>query len=274
MQCLFRKRTLSTLAIGITIVGMTVGIWGCSTSESLTRQIVDERYQAIGLEVTYRDGSHEYDHPALLPPEHIHDILSTIQAFPASMIPRVLKGLHQPSPAFSEEQLNFFSKYLSQALLQATPLETATFFWVHSRENGLFEITSGGMYVEGETLHVLLPNYRHTVSSHTLLDSLKQTPLFPREDPLYHLEAKAPARPQETRATATLWAPTGYHFLFPLHADMDDHQTTEGSRSDTRDRHEQATVKKRLERIQALHQDGLITDQEYKEKKQEILDGL
>lgn len=68
-------------------------------------------------------------------------------------------------PAFAEETVEFWAPLLSLGLSRATPEESVTFY--HSRKLSPMkrEVTSGGIYLDGEELHILLSNYRSETSS-------------------------------------------------------------------------------------------------------------
>ena len=51
----------------------------CTSGPSLTRSIVNQPNKAVGMELTYREGSIEYSHPANLTPEILEKILQHIE---------------------------------------------------------------------------------------------------------------------------------------------------------------------------------------------------
>jgi hypothetical protein len=62
--------------------------------------------------------------------------------------------------AFDENMIAFLAPLLSLGLGQATSEEVITFYLSKDRSGGRREVTSGGLFVEGEELHLLLANYR------------------------------------------------------------------------------------------------------------------
>jgi hypothetical protein len=62
--------------------------------------------------------------------------------------------------AFTGKDILLFAPFLAQALSKATPEEIVTFYQTRDISMGRREVTSGGLYVDGEELHFFLSNYR------------------------------------------------------------------------------------------------------------------
>ena len=259
-------------------LGLVIGLLttSCSSHPSTTRFLVEQPDKTVGMEVTYRDGSPEYSHPAHVPSETLNQVLQHVEMQPSSLLDRMVGGSSTTQTAFSEEQRDFFSHHLSQALNRATPLETVTFYWATSRGNGIWELTSGGLYLQDHRLHLVLPNFRQTVTGQHPPQHIRENPLLPLGQPLHSLKAMKPAQ-QVTYSLATeLWSPQTPHFVFPLHLFSSTHGTapepqarTSGS-SQSPDR----STKARLQRLKELRQDDLLSEEEYQQKRQEILEKL
>jgi hypothetical protein len=61
--------------------------------------------------------------------------------------------------AFDDNIIAFLAPLLSLGLAQATPEEVITFYLSKDRSGGNREVTSGGLFVQGEELHFVLANY-------------------------------------------------------------------------------------------------------------------
>ncbi len=241
-----------------------------------TRFLVEQPDKTVGMEVTYREGSPEYSHPAHLPPEILGQILQHVEVQPSSLLDRMVGSSSTIQAAFSEEQRRFFSNHLSQALNRATPLETVTFYWATSRGNGIWELTSGGLYLQDHTLHLVLPNFRQTVPGQHPPQHIKEDPLLPLGQPLHSLTAIKPAQ-QVTHSLATeLWSPQTPHFVFPLNLFSSTHGTTPDPQAQTSGTSQppDRSMKARLQRLKELWQDDLLSEKEYQQKRQEILEKL
>ena len=66
-------------------------------------------------------------------------------------------------PAFTDKDIAFFAPLLALALSKATPEEVVTFYQTRAISAIAREVTSGGLFVQGDELHLILANYR----SHT-----------------------------------------------------------------------------------------------------------
>jgi len=262
-------RMLLVLGIGLLTVS-------CTSGPSLTRSIVNQPNKAVGMELTYREGSIEYSHPANLSPEILEKILQHIEVQPSSLLEQLVGASTSNQEAFSEEQREFFANNLSAALNHATPLETVTFYWTTPRGNGIWEITSGGLYLQGNDLHLVLPNYRQTVAAKNPPQAFKNQPLSRLGESLYSLKAIAPARQFTHGFPTELWAQQTPHFVFPLNR-LADAQISSGSQHEKPVRprlNSGESIKQRLQTLHELRQEGFISEEEYQNKRQEILEKL
>ncbi|MEX0830458.1 MAG: SHOCT domain-containing protein [Nitrospirales bacterium] len=256
-------------------------IIGCETISyssglSSTRYLVNEPEMTVGMEVTYRDGSPEYSHPAAINPELLDQVLHHIEVQPSSLLERIAGGSATIQQAFSAEQRSVLCNALSKALNLATSLETVTFYWATPRGNGLWEITSGGLYLQEDDLHMLLTNYRQTVPAKNPPQNPRKHPLSPLGESLHSLRAIDPLRQLSHSLATELWSPQTPHFIFPLKTwstgqnpshspEVSASHTSGGSRE---------SIKQRLKNLEDLRKEGLLTEKEYQQKRQEIFEEL
>jgi hypothetical protein len=66
-------------------------------------------------------------------------------------------------PAFTDKEIAFFAPLLALALSKATPEEVVTFYQTRDLSALSREVTSGGLFIQDDELHLILANYR----SHT-----------------------------------------------------------------------------------------------------------
>ncbi|HXX76066.1 MAG TPA: hypothetical protein VEI50_13130 [Nitrospiraceae bacterium] len=148
-------------------VSITTGpIVACSPTQFTTVTIYETpaRYVRLEFDRTVKKGM-EHSHPISLTPEQVAAVLGGVRideplaklpVYDDMSVPRV----HQ---AFTDAEIAFLAPLLAQALSQATPEEVVTFY--HTRDLSALsrEVTSGGVFVQGDELHLILANYR----SHT-----------------------------------------------------------------------------------------------------------
>jgi len=264
---------ITTVLLGIGIGWLTVG---CTSGPPTTRHLVDQPDKTVGMEVTYREGSPEYSHPAVLTPKLLDQVLQLIEIQPSSLLDRIAGGSSTAQKAFSDEQRGFLANHLATAMNQATPLETVTFYWATPRGNGIWELTSGGLYLQENNLHLVLPNYRQTVPARNPPEVPRKHPLIRIGESLHSLRAINPGQQLPHSLTTELWSAQTPHFVFPLIELTDVHMTSEvpqGTPSAPPLSPEQS-IKQRLQVLEELRQEGLLTEKEYQHKRQKILEGL
>jgi hypothetical protein len=102
-----------------------------------------------------------HSHPAVIAPERLRVILSGVRIQEHRIAPqRWLQGEAPLVPAFNEEELALLSVHLSEALAQAQYNERVTFYLSQPQTSARRLITSGGIYVLGTELHVILGNWQ------------------------------------------------------------------------------------------------------------------
>jgi len=143
--------------IGLLVVG--VFLWGCETPQFQTLMIFDGPNRVVALQVmpdAY--GGKGYDHPVTMTEAEMVNILRGL---------RVEEGLfgspdssqNEGHPVFSEGEGNFFAPLFVKGLSQATREELVTFFETAELSPEYQGTTSGGLFVTGDALHVILSNY-------------------------------------------------------------------------------------------------------------------
>ncbi len=135
------------------------------------------------------DSSQRFTHPFALSPEDWKSILISLH------VQRQAEGLLFPVPqgpmlpAFSEDEVSYLSVTLSKAFAQAQPDEWIVFGLSQSSQQGLTELTTGGGYVAGPLLHLVLANYRKVVTMPSTRQLLSDRPLRSDAGPAYDLVA-------------------------------------------------------------------------------------
>jgi hypothetical protein len=142
---------------------------GCASGPIPTLTIYETPQSFVRLET---DPSLEqetgHSHPAYIPTERMAAVLRGIVVQePLTRLP-LYDDLSIPHrhPAFSESAIEFLAPLLRLALSKATPDELVTFYQSQPLSGMKREVTSGGIFLDGEDLHIVLSNYRsQTLSS-------------------------------------------------------------------------------------------------------------
>ncbi len=261
---------------GFLVTGMVWLNISCASETPATRYILDSPDKTVGMEVTYREGSPEYFHPVAVNPEFLDQFLKLIEVQPSSLLDRLTGSSATIQKAFSDEQLEVLTGPLSKALEQSTSLETVTFFWATPRGNGIWEITSGGMFLHDNNLHLVLPNFRHTVPATTPPQQLKEHPLTPLGEPLHSLKPIDPVKQLSPSLATEFWAPQAPHFVVSLQALAKEPTPLGSSQGPTSNppKEIRESIRHRLKNLEELRKEGLLTEHEYQLKRQEILEEL
>ncbi len=168
-------------------------LWsGCTPAAFTTLTIYDSPQAFVRLETNraVTEGS-SLAHPATLSADRLAVILQgVIVEEPLTRMP-LYDDLSVPRRhrVFSQDEVELFAPLLSLALARATPEEVVTFYRTQRLSAVRREVTSGGLYVQGEDLHFLLSNNRS--DTHYVADlGMADTP----DDRLTPLRAIAPQK--------------------------------------------------------------------------------
>jgi len=140
-------------------------IGACGPSQFTTVTIYDKPAAFVRLEFdrTVKKGS-EHSHPISLTPEQIAAVLGGVRIDEPIALVRgdILQREPVPRihPAFTDKQIELFAPLLALALSQATPEEVVTFYETRYLSATSREVTSGGLFVQSDELHLILANYR------------------------------------------------------------------------------------------------------------------
>lgn len=134
----------------------------CAPAQFTTITILDTPTAFVRLETGSVDPKRGYTHPVSMPPEQMAAVLSGITVEePWAKLP-IYDDTNQPHrhPAFTEKEILFFAPLLAVALGKTTPEEVVTFYQSRYLSGTSREVTSGGLFVQGDELHIILANYR------------------------------------------------------------------------------------------------------------------
>jgi hypothetical protein len=278
---------LSLLAVALLLFGQA-----CAGPGRIARPIDEGQDRFVRVEARYgdprREGPVRFAHPVNLGQEEWTRILSRIQvqSYQDSFIFTTAKN--PPENAFDADEIVYLSGKLSEAFARAFPDEWVVFGLSRTRSPQLTEITTGGWFVEGTTLHFILANYRHAVRKAGIREQMWKDPLRP-ETKLYVellpgeymtigggkksltgllqewaelsidyqglLRTKAAPQPMTTTPTLPPRAPA---VVVPAPKAEPPLPTQ--------------SVENRLRALKALRDQGLITEDEYREKKKQVLE--
>jgi hypothetical protein len=138
-------------------------VCGCASGQFTTLTIYETPQSFVRLETDPSLGQGTgHSHPADIPTERIAAVLRGIVVQePLTRLPLYDDlRVSRRHPAFSEAAVMFWAPLLSIALSKATPEEVVTFYHSQRLSGVKREVTSGGVFMDGGDLHILLSNYR------------------------------------------------------------------------------------------------------------------
>jgi hypothetical protein len=151
-------------SIGAVLLALCV-LAGCAIPHVPSRIVYEDPVNYVRLEedntVLPEWPQGHFSHPAVLEKELLRTILSSLKVQEHRTPPqRWLQGEAPLVPVFTEEELALLSSQLVDGLAQAQYNERVTFYLSQPLTFMRRIVTSGGIYVRGNELHLLLGNWR------------------------------------------------------------------------------------------------------------------
>jgi hypothetical protein len=249
-------------------VWISISLLGCGAKMATTLIQKDSRFEVYLLKTigkNHQPVDAGYQHPVSLSPEEIHRLLQSIQVrYQAGILQQVFAGSRQEiQPAFSDEEIQHMVSGISKALTSATSADRIGFRLKHPR--GIFTptITTGVVYVKDDRFGVILGNYQYlpTPDANMGYDSLSD-PLDPQgiqtvtivPGPFQELYQSERSR-QRNR-----WLLIDFKTLL-----------SSSPEQPIKAPEVPAGLEEKLSTLKRLRDQGLITEEEYQEKKKELL---
>jgi hypothetical protein len=270
----------------ILLLGLMVA--GC-TAKTISNVIYEDRANIVRLE-SIPEGSSQspeniFQHPLELSEEELALILQSIRIQKKLGFITLFKREKPTSAqAFTMEEAQGMAGPLSQALHQVQSNQRVTFLFAQARGRIFKGVTSGVLFVKDDRLHLILGRYRSASRPHEK-DITLTTPVLPsRVYTGFKLSAgpyqsivdvdkspiwKEPTGPQH-------WVMVDYRELlenppepepFPVLTEtMETQKPTESGQSPN-----DLDIKEKLRLLKQLHDEDLINEEEYDEKRQDLL---
>jgi hypothetical protein len=257
------KRTLI-----LTAVWVCISLWGCGAKMTTTLIQKDSLFEVYLQRTVGKDDQPVdagYQHPVSLPPEEIHRLLQSIQIRRSSgLLQQVFSNSSREiQPAFTDEEIRRMAAGISKALASATPADRINFQVKHPR--GIFTptLTTGVVYVKDDRLGVILGNYRYLPipDAHDLYNQFSD-PLDTQGSQTFTI---VPGPFQELYKSGrsrlkNRWLLIDYKALL-----------SSSPEQQTKTPEIPEGLEEKLSTLKRLRDQGLITQEEYQEKKKELL---
>ncbi|MDH4300664.1 MAG: SHOCT domain-containing protein [Nitrospira sp.] len=260
---------LAAISLGLYILG-AVALSSCSQPYLFMRTINEEENQYVRFQARYGEGQDsvalKFAHPVALGEAEWGQLLANV------MIQEQKKflslGARQPvlRPAFDQDQRRYLAKYLAEGFQKARPDEWVVFYLSRPRESGVVEIDSGGFFVEGERLHLIVANYRQPVSMTFVREQIWNDPLHPAGDGFYDIvpqhdqTLQRVRRKDLTQSFLKQVSDLSIDYTAQLHSDVGD-----GAAVGT-------SIEDRLRILKRLRDEGVISEEQFRLKQDRLLE--
>ena len=151
--------------ISLGLVTCLLVLVGCAVPHVPSRIIYEDPVNFVRLEedpeVLAEWPPSHHAHPLFIEPEKVRKILSGLMVQEHWIaLKRWMRGESPLVPTFTEEELTLLSTRLAEALGEAKYNERITFYLSEPQTFARRIITTGGLYIHGTELHMLLGNWR------------------------------------------------------------------------------------------------------------------
>jgi len=273
------------------IVSAVTLILACQSCTGLSRiesPVQEEPDRFVRVEARHGDSPHEgftrFDHPFPLSVQDWNRILQNVWMQREPGLMALLASQESSIPAFSADEIAFLSKWLNRAFKHAHADEWVVFGLIRAGSPGVTEITTGGWFVEGDRLYLRFTNYRYAVSMASIKDQLWDDPLHSMGVRVYIF---APGDNQsaaligggqlgDLRGTSIPQLAIDYGgFLTPpspAKAAKPAQRSDPTQQAVSPEQGSGSDAAQKLRELKQLRDDGIITEEEYRTKKKQVLD--
>jgi hypothetical protein len=273
------------LPVLIIMVSLGQGCAGTRQSDQTQTRIVcgicEEADRFVRLQTRpTRPGGEEtrrFAHPFQLSSEDWIAVLASIHVQTRTTTLLFFSAKQPAASAFSPEEIDYLSVTLSKAFAEARPEEWVVFGLSRPGTSGVTEMTTGGWFLEGTTLHLVLANHRCPVSMPGVRELLTRDPLIPNTGGTFELvvgDHQAVVKDADT--LPSLFGPTPSELSIDykplLLARLPERPVKAGEGRAEPVKPSGLSIEESMALLKRLRDQGLITDAEYDAKKKQLLD--
>ena len=272
-------RILSALALGFLCQACA------QSSPVVSKSPQEEPPRFVRVEARYGDanpsGLTRFNHPLELNEKEWTRLLESVWVRHDPGLFTFASQEEAPIPAFTQDEIAFLSKSLGKAFTRAHPDEWVVFGLSRARSADITEVTTGGWFVEGERLHLMLANYRYAVTMSSVRKRLWDDPLQSMGSRTYTF---APGDYQsatlvgggfvgDLRGTSILQLAIEYKGLLkPPSAAKPAQKSDAPQPAVSPEQGSGSDSAQKLRELKQLRDEGVITEEEYRTKKKQLLD--
>jgi hypothetical protein len=140
------------------------GLTACQHQHFSSPPIFEDESRFVRLAIDHAVGG-GHSHPVSITTDEMSAVLSGVMIEEPNNLVRSLplpgkNDVPSRHPAFSVAEVAFFAPLISKGLESAKPEEIVAFYRIIQQPGTIDYVTSGGVFIDGEELHLLLSNYR------------------------------------------------------------------------------------------------------------------
>lgn len=208
-----------------------------------------------------------FQHPTMISPDLLQEILESVQVNPnGGILSALISGKDTIQPLFDSGAAQLISVQLSQALAKADPSERAIFYHAVPRNAAEVSLTSGFLLVKDKRLHLRIDHYK--------VPHRKRNP-FPRVGndilPSEMIKYRFALSENTQMAHRTFKNVFGFEGSDPQWLVIDYLGFIPPSIERTPSLEKNERLEKKLRVLKRLKEEGLISEEEYTEKKRSLL---
>jgi len=246
----------------------------CGTCEEPDRFVRLQTYQPSGRTAAPQT----FAHPLSLSPEEWTTILASIEVQATTNLLLFFTQREPDQPAFRPDERAVLSGMLSKAFVQAQANELVVFGLTERDGKGIMKMTTGGWFAKDGHLHLILANYRFAVTMESIRERLIAEPLRPTTGRTFEVAAGPHQRiVKDRKLVSSTIEPDPVELAVayrPLLADVTPAGPAPSAVQPDRRPSERASIEERLDRLERLRETGRITEDEYQQKRKELLGHL
>lgn len=197
------------------------------------------------------------------------------------MVRRIHRPMLGPSyqgaaePAFPEEEVRYLGASLRRAFQQATAQEQVLFALARPSEAGVEQLTSGAWFVEADRIHLRMANCWVAVTMPSIRKQIWIDPLFAQAGTFYELvpgdRQKLVAGSSRESRNPFRTEPIELAIEYPA---LSASSSPPASSTKLEQPSDSGSLEEQLGLLKRLHEQELITEEEYRAKKRQLLDRL